>query len=207
MFCRTLIFSIYTPRSRQVWSHFTFKTSEMLSYKNATERVVAIKAAQEKALAQLPLNSLYVVLYIRSDPPRSNDFHWAYYLHTASRGGTKFHVRNIGAGWISGHGQTCGIFKSAFLCVLIHITTIPHEKLDLVDQIMRSHDSNLNSMPNITCRVWLMTVLKDLIENELVRCINSVELQQECFDFGNEHSSSAAINEQPRPVVKSKFCN
>lgn len=42
---------------------------------SARERALVIRKAQEDALARLPLNTLYIVLYIRSDPPQPNDFH------------------------------------------------------------------------------------------------------------------------------------
>ncbi|OAX82078.1 hypothetical protein ACJ72_03578 [Emergomyces africanus] len=45
-------------------------------------------------------------------------------------------------GWITDHGPTSGIFKSSFLCVLIHIAAVPHEKNLQVDQIMKSLDGN-----------------------------------------------------------------
>lgn len=81
----------------------------------ARERALAIKKSQEDALARLPLNTLYIVLDIRSDPPQPNDFHWGYYFHTSPRGGSKYHMRNLGGGWIPDHGETGGVFKSNFL--------------------------------------------------------------------------------------------
>lgn len=134
-----------------------------------------------------------------------NDFHWGYYLHNSSEGGVKYHVKNLGSGWIA--GKTNGVFKSNFLCVLIQIASVPQAKHGQLDQIMRAHDSNLNSMENISCRVWLMTGLRALVQNDIVQCSNPDELEKECFDFGNQFSTAAAENDQPRPVVKSKFCN
>nr|KMM72953.1 hypothetical protein CPAG_09243 [Coccidioides posadasii RMSCC 3488] len=72
----------------------------------ARERASIIKKAQEDALARLPLNTLFIVLYIRSDPPQSNDFHWGYYFHTSAQGGLKYHMRNLGGGWFPDHGPT-----------------------------------------------------------------------------------------------------
>ncbi|KAL4881775.1 hypothetical protein BJY04DRAFT_188099 [Aspergillus karnatakaensis] len=85
------------------------------------ERAAMIKRAQEDQLAQLPVNNLYIVLWIRDDPPRPNDFHWAYYFHTISSRGTKYHVKDIGNGWIADHAPTGGIFKSLFLHVVIKL--------------------------------------------------------------------------------------
>lgn len=38
---------------------------------NVKEKGLALKKIQEEALARLPLNTLYIVLYIRGDPPRA----------------------------------------------------------------------------------------------------------------------------------------
>ncbi|KAL4916556.1 hypothetical protein BDW62DRAFT_103327 [Aspergillus aurantiobrunneus] len=172
----------------------------------ARERASIIKKAQEDALARLPLNTLFIVLYIRSDPPQPNDFHWGYYFHTRAQGGLKYHMRNLGGGWIPDHGPTGGVFKSNFLCVLIEIANVPHAKHGSLDQIMRSRDGDVNSIPGITCRVWLMVILRELIRQGIVRCSNIDGLQQECMAFGNQYSSGAANNTQPRPVVRSTLC-
>ncbi|GAD93076.1 hypothetical protein TRV_00572 [Paecilomyces variotii No. 5] len=170
------------------------------------DRALAIKKAQEEALIRLPSNTLYIVLWIRSDPPQPNDFHWGYYFHVNSQGGLKYHMRNFGGGWIPDHGSTAGVFKSNFLCVLIRIATVPEASHGRLDQIMRSRDGDVNSIPNVTCRVWLMTILQTLAQNGIVRCSNIDALQQECIGFGNEYSAAAASNTQPRPVVGSRLC-
>ncbi|PLN78864.1 hypothetical protein BDW42DRAFT_187091 [Aspergillus taichungensis] len=124
-----------------------------------------IKTARER----LPLNALYLVLWIRSDPPRPNDFHWGYYFHKSSTGGTKYHIRNLG-----------------------EIERVPQAKHSQLDQVMRSHDGDVNSIPSVTCRVWLFTILQKLIQNGIVICSSCDALQQECMDFGNQHSAAAA---------------
>ncbi|KAE8404950.1 hypothetical protein BDV37DRAFT_100279 [Aspergillus pseudonomiae] len=173
---------------------------------NARQRGLEIKKLQEEALAQLPLNTLYIVLYIRSDPPRANDFHWGYYFHQTTSGGSKYHMRNLGGGWIPDHGPTSGVFKSNFLCVLIQIANVPEPKHAILDQTMRSRDDDVNQIPGVTCRIWLMTILQRLIEEGLVRCDDHQKLQDECMMFGNQYSATAASNSQPRPVVRSKLC-
>lgn len=172
----------------------------------ARERAATIKKQQEDALARLPPNALFIVLWIRSDPPRQNDFHWGYYFHSGPQGGTKYHMKNIGGGWIPDHGPTGGVFKSNFLCVLIQVATIPETARSSLDQIMRSHDGDVNNIPGVTCRVWLVKTLEKLIQHGLVRCGSPDELQQECMSFGNQYSPGAAINQQPRPVVRSRLC-
>ncbi|KAJ9400228.1 hypothetical protein DTO282F9_2998 [Paecilomyces variotii] len=170
------------------------------------ERALAIKKAQEEALAQLPVDTLYIILYIRSDPPQPNDFHWGYYFHTSPRGGVKHHIRNLGGGWIPDHVSTHGVFKSNFLCALVRIATVPKANHSRLDQIMKSRDGDVNAIPGVTCRVWVMTILQTLIQNGIIRCSNVDALQQECMEFGNEYSAGAAKNDQPRPVVESRLC-
>ena len=170
------------------------------------ERALALKKIQEEALAKLPLNTLYIILYIRADPPQPNDFHWGYYFHTSAKGGEKYHMKNVGSGWIPDHGHTSGVFKSNFLCVLIQIAAIPEANHELLDQIMKSCDLDVNDIPGLTCRVWLLTILQDLIRHGLVRCSSVDGLQQECMTFGNKYSADAVRNVQPRPVVSSTLC-
>lgn len=104
-------------------------------------------------------------------------------------------------------GYPRGVFKSNFLCVLIEIARIPQAKHSQVDQIMRSHDGDVNSIPSVTCRVWVMAILQKLILNGIVQCSNCDALQQECMRFGNQYSDAAATNDQPQPVVKSRLCH
>jgi hypothetical protein len=87
--------------------------------KMARERALQIKRAQEQALASLPQRHLYIVLWIRRDPPITNDFHWEFYYHKNASGGTKYHMRNVGGGWLPDLGPTGGVFKSNFLCILV----------------------------------------------------------------------------------------
>ena len=181
---------------------------------NATERQKAIregalkiKQLQEAALAALPQEKLYIVLYIRRDPPIADDFHWVFYYHKTTNGGTKYHVKNLGSGWIADHGTTGGMMKEQFLCVLIEIGSLPADKEETLDRIMRSHDGLANSTPGITCRVWLFVILSLLIQDGLLHCNDLVALQQECFDFGNASMTSAANNNQPRPVKVSSRCS
>ncbi|OJD13800.1 hypothetical protein AJ78_05782 [Emergomyces pasteurianus Ep9510] len=152
------------------------------AHRGARERGLEIKRMQEAALLKLDIGSLYIVLYLRSDPPEPNDFHWAYYFHTNSQSG------------------------SNFLCVLVHIAAVPQEKRTQVDPIMKALDGNINSIPGVTCRVWIMKVLEMLIENGIVRCNSTSELQDECFTIGNQNSAAASKNNQPRPVVRSRVC-
>jgi hypothetical protein len=174
--------------------------------RNARERAQQIKLAQEQALKRLAHGTLYIVLFLRSFPPIANDFHWRYYYHKSGNGGTKYHIKSPGPVWIADHGPTSGVFKSNFLRVLIQISQVRAERENHLDQIMRAYDSSLNGIPGITCRVWLLKVVTDLIQHGLVRCENVSELEQECKAIGNEHRHEASENRQPRPVVVSRVC-
>ncbi|KAB8271637.1 hypothetical protein BDV30DRAFT_213315 [Aspergillus minisclerotigenes] len=72
---------------------------------------------------------------------------------------------------------------------------------------MRSHDGDINSIPGVTCRVWVMTIIQKLIQNGIVLCNDCNALERECMGFGNQYNAAAAKNDQPRPVVKSKLCH
>ena len=174
--------------------------------KTGREGALQIKRLQEQALRDLPPRKLHIVLWIRNDPPSANDFHWGFYYHKTEDGGTKYHMKNLGSGWIADHGPTGGVFKSQFLCVLVEIGTISADNEGQLDQIMRSLDSSANTTPGFTCRVWIFTLLPLLIQLDLLRCSDLAALEQECFSFGNECMISASKNNQPRPVRVSRRC-
>ncbi|KAL3472276.1 hypothetical protein BJX99DRAFT_235857 [Aspergillus californicus] len=104
------------------------------------------------------------------------------------------------------HGPTGGIFKENFLCVLIQIATVPVEKHEQLDRTMRSRDGDVNSIPGVTCRVWLFTIFEALMRDSIVRCSSVNAVQEDCMGIGNEYMVSAAANAQPRPVVVSRVC-
>jgi hypothetical protein len=162
---------------------------------------------QEEALHSLPINTLYIGLWIRADPPPPDDFHWAYYLHTTSQSGIKYHITNTRDIWTAEHGTESGITKSLFLCCLIGIGRVPVEEHGRLDSVVRSYDADLDAIPGVTCRVWLLHVLQKLIQDELVRCSDKVDaVEAECKNTGNEYRVEAAMNKQPRPVVCSTLC-
>ncbi|RMZ78775.1 hypothetical protein DV738_g3676, partial [Chaetothyriales sp. CBS 135597] len=169
-------------------------------HKAATERGAWIKKVQEDALATLPTHKLYIGLWLRNNIPNSNDFHWGFYYHRDDKGGTKYHIKNMGSGWITDHAHTGGALKSQFLCVYVQIGSIPADKEGQLDQLVRSYDGSINTIPGITCRVWIFLVVQRLVEAGLLRCHDLASLERECLAFGNECSSSALKNDQPRPI-------
>lgn len=166
----------------------------------------SIKQAQEEALESLPQRKLYINMYIRDDPPAANDFHWSFYYHKTNRGGIKYHLKNLGGGWITDHGWTGGVMKSQFLCVLVQIASIAADEEQRLDRIMRTYDGSANDIADVTCRVWLVEILQHLVQEKLVECNDLQSLLAECFAFGNQYMTDAAANRQPRPVVVSTHC-
>lgn len=175
--------------------------------KTGKERAQEIRQAQQEALASLPHRTLFIVLFIRSDPPPANDFHWGFYYHKNAAGGTKYHIRNMGSGWIPDHASTGGVFKSNFLCTLIKIADVPAAKESQLDSAMRAYDNSLSTIPGLTCRVWLFTVMALLVQYGVVRCNDLNALQTECMSIGNQHRLGAAANNQPRPVAAATLCS
>lgn len=162
------------------------------------------------ALANLDTGGLYIILFIRNDPHILGDFHWALYLHRDPlRGGTKYHVKQQGGGWIADHGPTAGVLKSFLLIGLFQIALVPAGRESDVDGALRTYDHSLN-MAGITCRVWILRVLA-LLQNptngySILKCPELKALEEEIKVWGNENAASAALNRQPRPIAWSKLC-
>ena len=156
---------------------------------------------------ELVVGGIYVVLFIRDDPPKPNDFHWGLYVHTEAKAGYKYHIKNMTNGWIADHARSGGVFKSLFLTGLFHIATTQLDKatFNKIDGIMKTYDSRLNTA-GTTCRVWVLLILELLKSNGLLQCQDMKGLEQEVFDFGNRHASDAAKAKKPRPVGASTLC-
>ncbi|RAH80679.1 hypothetical protein BO86DRAFT_121756 [Aspergillus japonicus CBS 114.51] len=160
--------------------------------------------------SDLKVNGLYILLFIRSHPPVSNNFHWGLYFHrNPDTGGTKYHIKQQGSGWIAAHGPTAGVFKSFLLVGLFRIADIPAGLESHLDKTMKAYDNRLNS-PGITCRVWVLWVLallqKPISGKVILRCDNLHSLEAEAKDWGNANAAGAARNDQPRPLATSTLC-
>ncbi|OJI85453.1 hypothetical protein ASPTUDRAFT_145072 [Aspergillus tubingensis CBS 134.48] len=154
-------------------------------------------------------NALYIALFIRDDPPKPNDYHWALYHHRINSG-IKYHITNEGNGWISGHGPESGtgILKAFLLVGLIQIATIPSttSAQETLDRVCRNYDGHLNDSENRTCRTWLLDVLRDLQEQMgVLHGVDIKSLEKEAMDWGNKYAFDACRNVQPRPVEKSMY--
>lgn len=89
---------------------------------------------------------------------------------------------------------------------LIQIASILADEEQRLNQLMRTYDGNVNSIPGVTCRMWLFRILEVLVQGGLVHCVDLQALEAECMDCGNQHMNSAANDTQPRPVVASRLC-
>ncbi|KAI0072833.1 hypothetical protein K474DRAFT_1686450 [Panus rudis PR-1116 ss-1] len=154
---------------------------------------------------------LYVTLKIRNDPPVENDFHWGLYLHENSRvGGTHHDIKGSReSGWIAHHERTTAVLKWLFLVGLVQVATVPDESVGDVDRILRSLDTTLMDYPDISCRVWVLDMLKKLQEQlgnvGILRGVDvDGKMQSEILAWGNQNALAAARNEQPRPVAVSE---
>lgn len=156
-------------------------------------------------------DSLYICLFLRSDPPLPNDFHWALYHHTTNSG-TKYHITNGGRGWIASHSResSSSILKSFLQVGLIRVAGLNSTNANTddlsgkIDSTLRSHDDKLNDKDGITCRIWLLEMLGILYKEGLladVRCGGNMKMLEEVVkQWGNEFADGAARNVQPRPV-------
>ncbi|THW08276.1 hypothetical protein D6D23_05232 [Aureobasidium pullulans] len=163
------------------------------------------------SLDLLEPNGLYVLLFIRDDPPKVNDFHWGLYLHSNSdTGGMKYHIRNSGGGWLPDYAIAGDVLKSFLLVGLFQIARIPAGATNDVDIIFKTYDQQLNQLPGLTCRTWVFDVLKLLQKpwngGVLLKCTDIVALEQEIMAWGNSNAFGASRNKQPRPVSASKLC-
>lgn len=112
--------------------------------------------------------------------------------------------------WIADHADTKGVFADFLLIGLCQIATIPVEHIGNVDSIFRTYDRQLNDVPGLNCRTWVLKVLEALQKSEtgkiVFKCHNLAALEQEVLDFGNANAESACLNHQPRPLVRSALC-
>lgn len=156
----------------------------------------------------LSKNSLYVALYLHGFGTESFKFHWALYFHDETHnGGIKYHIRDIGAGWMPEHGHKGGIAKEAFLVGLIEVArNVLEDWHAVLDTLARAGDGVLNATPGITCRTWALDVLSRLIDAGLMENCDLGILEQEILGMGEEWRPSALLAELPRPIRSSRLC-
>ncbi len=159
------------------------------------------------SLGELQDGGLYVMLFLRQPEYAPDDFHWALYLHHNSyTGGTKYHVKTQGSGWIAEHGVTKGILKENFLVGLFLLGNVANELEERTKALVTEEDGLLNTIPGTTCRVWLMRALARVQASGSLRCPDLVALEREIKDWGNSHQKSALLAKKPRPLGVSSLC-
>ncbi|KAK2809689.1 hypothetical protein FQN50_003533 [Emmonsiellopsis sp. PD_5] len=164
--------------------------------------------------SSLTPSSLYVALYLRTDPPTPNDFHWALYHHLSPHtGGIKHHIRNEGSGhWIPDHSPTVNIMKELLLVGLLRIAQVPEEMgREGLERAVGMFDGGLNGGEvgmTMTCRVWVVKVLGVLRGEGLFGdvVVDLGELEREVKGWGNGQAMGASANVQPRPVGELGLC-
>ena len=167
--------------------------------------------------ATLTPGGLYIFLYLNSTTGQ-RQFHWALYHHydhhdemkrnatVTYTKGYKYHIRNIGAGWIADHSSKSGIINSTFLIGSILIGNIDPSLSKQVTDIVTQYDETLNDIPGVTCRVWLETVLQNLIDGNILKLGGTIaQLGEEIMQIGDENEGDALIGILPRPTWTSSL--
>ncbi|OCH89361.1 hypothetical protein OBBRIDRAFT_667755 [Obba rivulosa] len=145
----------------------------------------------------LQANSLYLAIYARDTP---DDYHWALYYHGTADGGTKFHIRNLGQGWIAEHEQTNSIMKQFLLIGLMKFASIRP------DAVKALHDTIVAvpyNAPGINCRTWVLDAIQAVMSAGLIHHFSLDQLETEAKVFGFNQFDAAVQNVQPRPVTTS----
>ncbi|KAE8829813.1 hypothetical protein PTNB73_06217 [Pyrenophora teres f. teres] len=161
------------------------------------------------SLCTLKIIDLHNVLFLRPMPHAPDDYHMCLYVHNDDGGGTRYQVKQEGSGWIADHARTAGIFNSFLLVGMFQITTIPSGHEGRVDQQLRYYDSSLNSLPNISCRIWPPGVLKLLHEEfngeRVLKCADLSAFETEVIACGDTKAGTTLSSRQPRPVAVSGY--
>ncbi|THW89495.1 hypothetical protein D6D12_06106 [Aureobasidium pullulans] len=129
------------------------------------------------SLDLLEPNGLYVLLFIRDDPPKLNDFHWGLYLHfNSDTGGMKIPA-----------GAT--------------------NDVDIIFKTYDQQLNQLPGLTCRTWVFDVLKLLqKPWNGGVLLKCTDIVALEQEIMAWGNSNAFGASGNKQPRPVSASKLC-
>lgn len=170
----------------------------------------------------LKSNSLYILLFGRDDPPFQPDyFHWALYIHreqgqkqqnntgreqhqqdsnsSSNSSGTLHHAVCPKGVWLTKHEQLPNILNTEHLISALRIADIPTGLEDHVNRTLRTYDSRLDEISNISCMAWAFRILELLqegggenISSTVVKCTDLGALQKEMADCGNEVVANTA---------------
>lgn len=147
-------------------------------------------------------NSLYIGLYVRDTEPGT--YHWSLYMHHSGSSGKKYHIRNIGSGWMGEFEIIKGALKEMLLIGYLRIAAISDDNsLSQADQII---ESTRYDVEGVTCRIWLLDAVKKMIDARIVRCGSLEGLEEEAKAFGAANFSGAGLKASSPAVVDSKVC-
>lgn len=157
--------------------------------------------------ARLVDGALYLMLFIRSDTIDSG-FHWATYHHLDQvRGGVKRHIKGSNEnGWFYEAAQTRSVLKEFLLLGLMRIGHATDDG-SAIENAMKSVPHSSGQAPEgydvLTCRTWLLAVLRVLQEDGVVQLASIAELEKEAWAWGAQELEGAFMARQPRPVTDS----
>ncbi|PBK75498.1 hypothetical protein ARMSODRAFT_949751 [Armillaria solidipes] len=142
----------------------------------------------------LETSALYIALYARAPPTTTTGL----YHHSSEKAGTKFHIRNLGEGWIEGHEVTSGIQKDFLLMGFLKIG-----KIDALAEVrLRSLVSSVPyNTAGVTCRTWVLGALRNCIDAGFIKGNAPHQLESEAKAFGYSQFDDTVANVQPRPIV------
>ncbi|KAF8062228.1 hypothetical protein FPV67DRAFT_261669 [Lyophyllum atratum] len=178
---------------------------------------------------ELVSGGLYIFMTMRAD---FGDCHWGLYLHhnttvvavppnlhnnalpsavkhrTIHRG-KKYHVRNLGEGYIPDHQVVGDMLSTLFLVGLLRIGTIQDSAVADVDNIISALDDQVHELSkgnSIYCRTWVVGIIRQLVERGyLATNATDNHVWAHVEDFGVKEWGSAEKAVQPRPIATSSL--
>ncbi|RPD53258.1 hypothetical protein L226DRAFT_540779 [Lentinus tigrinus ALCF2SS1-7] len=160
---------------------------------------------------RLVVGGIYIILFLRTksnDQPDACNCHWGLYHHIDPMSGVKYHIKNMGVGWIADHGLTRRAMGSMFLIGLLRIGHCAPQDRGRLQTIVESFP--LNQVPpgygSLTCITWTLHIVNLFRRHQYVRCDDLSALEQEATNMGMAHWGPAYDNVQPRPISDSRVC-
>ncbi|KAH8926401.1 hypothetical protein BT69DRAFT_1239107 [Atractiella rhizophila] len=162
-------------------------------------------------MAELPTNGIFIALFLRTDPPQPDDFHWALIISTTDAQARainyKFHISGSNGRWMPDHQRTANFLNSFLLAGCLHIGTFRITDKDILERLITADDQLVNSfLPPYNCVQYILNAISRVAAGGYLQLASIEALKQEALQFGNTNSSSAIRNEQPRPIGVSATC-
>jgi len=141
--------------------------------------------------------TISIALYARAT---ALDYHWALYHQWSPNRGTKYHIRDLGDGWIEGHEDISNISKDFLLIGPLTVANgVPAELKEPIKHCLTAVPYNGEG---VTCRTWVIQALQTCKNAGLIHCSSPEHLEKEAKAFGYSQFEDTANNVQPRPVIK-----